>query len=735
MAGDRTPSSGHALGIDFGTSHTVAVVRWPDGRARPLLIDGSPLLPSAVYAEPGGGHAEPSGGSAEPGGALAVGRDAVHSARLDPARFEPNPKRRIDEGTLLLGDREVPVVELIGAVFGRVAEEWARTVGPVRPQVTLTCPATWGATRRRLLADAAARAGFDGVRLVAEPVAAATYFAKVLGRDVPIGSVVVVHDFGAGTFDASVVARTSSGFEVLAVDGRDDIGGIDVDAAVIAHLRTAYLERDPGAWARLDAPTTVEERRAKRQLWDDVRVAKERLSRSPTADLVIPLLDVEAHLTRAELESLATPILAQTVEVTQGVMRWAKLAPGRVAGVFLVGGSSRIPLMATLLHRALGTAPEAIEQPELVVAEGSISAGETLLASAPPAPGPTMLLPRQVSPAAPPPGPGAGLASPASGSAAVAPLSGSGARPASGSASVVPPSGFGAGLVSPASGSASVAPLPASGAGPASGFASAPPSSSGARPAAASRASSAAPVIQPAVDPWASAGAPDVTADPWAAPAPPISPAPSPAPPAGSPAPPSVPNPARTPDRSVGRVTMPDAQLPGRSRQPLARQLKPTRTMPRFDEPEPGPSPGPASGRAPGPGAASRGPGSASRGPGSASRGPGSASRGPGSASRGPGSTSKSGQASASGSGRGSRSGRGSGSERGPAPEERPVRADEPRRRRGFLVRTFRTLFFLAVLVAVSGTAALLAFSIARGESPEATVRNVADYLFGVGIP
>ncbi|GLI02970.1 hypothetical protein Pa4123_82480 [Phytohabitans aurantiacus] len=384
MPADRTPTSGHALGIDFGTSHTVAVVRWPDGRARPLLVDGSPLLPSAVYAEPGG--------------AFAVGRDALHSARLDPARFEPNPKRRIDEGTLLLGDREVPVAELVGAVFGRVAEEWTRTVGKARPAVTLTCPATWGTTRRRLLATAAARAGFDEVRLVAEPVAAATYFAKVLGRDVPIGSVVVVHDFGAGTFDASVVARTSSGFEVLAVDGRDDIGGLDVDAAIIDHLRKTYADRDPDAWARLANPATVEERRAKRQLWDDVRVAKERLSRSTAADLVVPLLDLEVHLTRQELEALASPILEQSVRVTQGVMRWAELPAGRVAGVFLVGGASRIPLMATLLHRALGEAPEAIEQPELVVAEGSILAGEALLASAPPAPGPTMQM-RPVSPA------------------------------------------------------------------------------------------------------------------------------------------------------------------------------------------------------------------------------------------------------------------------------------------------------------------------------------------------
>ncbi|GIF67281.1 hypothetical protein Ais01nite_53160 [Asanoa ishikariensis] len=388
-------SPGAALGVDFGTSHTVAVVRWPDGRARPLLVDGSPLLPSAVYAPPGDLL-------------LVAGRDAVHSARLDPARFEPNPKRRVDDGSVLLGERDIPVAELVTAVLARLAEEWRRTVGDLTTgevtadtplTLTLTCPATWGATRRALLSTAAAEAGLGEGRLVAEPVAAATYFAEVLGRDVPIGSAVVVHDFGAGTFDASVVVRRSTGFEVLAVDGRGDLGGLDVDAALVEHLADTYAPAHPEAWARLRAPMTVEDRRAKRQLWDDVRVAKERLSRSPSADLVIPICDVEAHLTRTELEKVATPILAQTVQVTKAVIDAAALPEGNRAGVFLVGGSSRIPLLATLLHRELGEPPVVIEQPELVVAEGAVLAATAVLASAPASVPVTGEFPRIVEPA------------------------------------------------------------------------------------------------------------------------------------------------------------------------------------------------------------------------------------------------------------------------------------------------------------------------------------------------
>nr|BFE64690.1 hypothetical protein GCM10020063_092160 [Dactylosporangium thailandense] len=349
------------LGIDFGTFNTAAVVRTKDGRTSPLLFDGSPLLPSSVYVDAAG--------------AIVTGRDALQSSRVDPARFEPNPKRRVDDSVVLLGDREIPVTDLIAAVLSRVSDECRRVTGGAsgdRLDVVLTCPASWGATRQLVLADAAAAAGLGRVQLVAEPVAAAAYFTGVLDHKVPVGSVVVVYDFGAGTFDASVVARTGAGFEILVVEGRDDLGGLDIDNSVVEHLRTTG---DPDVWRRLREPSTVEERRAHGQLWHDVREAKERLSRLPTADLVVPSLAAGAHLTRDELDVLARSIVEQTVRITQGVLRFSNIAENRIAGVFLVGGSSRMPLVATLLHRALKRAPVVIEQPELAVAAGSLLAG------------------------------------------------------------------------------------------------------------------------------------------------------------------------------------------------------------------------------------------------------------------------------------------------------------------------------------------------------------------------
>ncbi|MEV0568409.1 hypothetical protein [Dactylosporangium sp. NPDC050588] len=139
------------LSVDYGTSSTVALLAWPDGRTQPLLFDSSPLLSSAVYAETDG--------------RLLTGRDAVRAARLDPSRFEPNPKRRIDEPEVLLGDREVPVAELVAATLRRVLGEATRAAGGRPASVTVTHPVTWGPARRAILTDACSEAGLGDVDL------------------------------------------------------------------------------------------------------------------------------------------------------------------------------------------------------------------------------------------------------------------------------------------------------------------------------------------------------------------------------------------------------------------------------------------------------------------------------------------------------------------------------------------------------------------------------------------
>jgi len=334
------------LGVDFGTSTTVASLRWPDGRTRPLLFDGSPLLPSAVYLDEG---------------RLIVGRDAVHSARVQPANYEPNPKQRIDDGVVLLGSQEFPVTTLIAGVLRRVAAEAATVTGGAPFSATLSYPAAWGEHRRRTLLEAALAAGLAEPRFVPEPIAAASYFdAVVRNPNRPPGNL-VVYDLGAGTFDVSVVARGAGGFEVRVTDGLADIGGLDIDAAIVGFL--GALSPDDLVWARLEQPVTTPDMRARRQLWDDVRTAKEMLSRSSSTVIFVPLVEKDIPLGRAQFERLVRPLLERTVATTKAALRRAALPESAPLDVFLVGGASRVPLIATLLHRALGAAPTVIEQP------------------------------------------------------------------------------------------------------------------------------------------------------------------------------------------------------------------------------------------------------------------------------------------------------------------------------------------------------------------------------------
>nr|BFE65764.1 hypothetical protein GCM10020063_102900 [Dactylosporangium thailandense] len=361
-------SPAFGLGIDFGTSNTVALMRWPDGRVRPLLFDANPLLPSAVFAP-----TKPGPASAEPGSDLVVGGDALHHARFDPAGLEPNPKQHIDEQAILLGEREVAVVDLVAAVLRFVFAEAKRVAGSEDFAVAIAHPAGWGTRRRAVLAEAAKRAGLGTALLVPEPVAAAHAFTAVLGQQVPTGKALVVYDLGAGTFDASVVVRRPAGFEAVAVDGLTDVGGLDIDATIVRWLGERYSANDPELWTRLADAQDPESLRHRRMLWHDARVAKEMLSRAPAVVLQMPApLDVDAQLTRDEFEAAAKPLLERTVFTTAALIRQAGIGPGDVAGVLLVGGGSRIPLVATMLHRALNVAPTITEQPEIVVAEGCL---------------------------------------------------------------------------------------------------------------------------------------------------------------------------------------------------------------------------------------------------------------------------------------------------------------------------------------------------------------------------
>ncbi|GAB3835612.1 Hsp70 family protein [Dactylosporangium cerinum] len=147
---------------------------------------------------------------------------------------------------------------------------------------------------------------------------------------------------------------------------------MDIDAALISYLEATYRQRDPAAWDQLRHPDTPDTRRAWRQLTDDVRTAKEMLSRTAQTFVHIPLLSVDAPISREQVEAIGVPLITRTITATKAAITTAGLSLPPRGPVFLAGGASRMPLVATLLHRQFGTAPIATGQPELVVARGAL---------------------------------------------------------------------------------------------------------------------------------------------------------------------------------------------------------------------------------------------------------------------------------------------------------------------------------------------------------------------------
>ncbi|MGM1059058.1 type VII secretion-associated protein [Saccharothrix sp. Mg75] len=346
------------VAVDFGTSSTCVAMSLNGREPQVVVVDGQPIVPSAVFAAADG--------------TLFVGQEAERQAAVDPARYEPHPKRRVDEGELLLGTSVLPVADVVRAVLGRAVEEARRVAGgaPV-DLLVLTHPADWGAIRTRVLLQAGRGLGRE-VRLVPEPVAAAVFHAA--SHSVQDGVALAVLDLGGGTADASVVVRRGGAFQVLATKGDPGFGGADVDQALLEHIGSLVAPGDPDAWRQLVEGRELIDRRRRRVLRQDVRGAKETLSRHSYTDVPMPPPFPDAHVTRTDLERLVTTPLTRAAALVVTAVRDAGLEPRGLAGVFLVGGSSRIPLVARLVLEQSGVVPTSIDQPETVVARGALRA-------------------------------------------------------------------------------------------------------------------------------------------------------------------------------------------------------------------------------------------------------------------------------------------------------------------------------------------------------------------------
>jgi molecular chaperone DnaK len=343
--------------VDLGTTYSSAAVLRGDRVEIAVLGHRSPLVPSAVWLGPDGERLF---------GEAAIRRGARH-----PQGLAREFKRRLgDSVPLILGGVPVSADQLTSMLLVWIVEQVAASEGEPPARICVTHPANWGPYRREILAEAVRAAGFADAELLAEPEAAALYYAST-GR-VGDGEVVVVYDLGGGTFDVAVLQRRGDRFSLLGVpDGVERLGGIDFDAAVFAHVRRWVAELE-----RPDADDVW--RAAVRRLAADCVDAKEALSSDVVADIsvMLPARHLNIRLVRSEFEDMIRPSLSLTIDAVHRALTSAGLGPDEVTRVLLVGGSSRIPLVGELVGAEVRRSVSIDVHPKFAVALGAaIAAG------------------------------------------------------------------------------------------------------------------------------------------------------------------------------------------------------------------------------------------------------------------------------------------------------------------------------------------------------------------------
>ncbi|WP_069884058.1 Hsp70 family protein [Streptomyces luteocolor] len=344
------------LAIDFGTSASSAALL-TDGGVRLLKerSTGSWTWPSAVCLRDD---------------TLLIGTPAEHRKKVRPELYRAEFKRDVgQDAPIPLGERSFTPGDLVARVLAAFRDEAARLLGAPVERAVLTVPAAYGPAdpRRGVMLAAGRAAGFTAVELLAEPAAAA--YAPVAGAPLGPGRTVLVYDFGGGTFDAALVRlRDGGSHEVLGHDALDDCGGSDIDALLLAEIR----ERGGAELAAALSPAVpVAARRNVLELGDLARRLKHQLSADSFVEDVFAPAGALVELDRKRFVTIVTPLLARTVDCCRALLATAGLTADQVDAVLLVGGTTRMPVVAELLGRALDRPLRHVEDPELAVAHGA----------------------------------------------------------------------------------------------------------------------------------------------------------------------------------------------------------------------------------------------------------------------------------------------------------------------------------------------------------------------------
>jgi len=366
-----------AVGIDLGTTNSVIAV-WEGGEARVVPnAEGSRTTPSVVAFTGTGerlvGQLARRQSILNPGGTIYSAKRFVGRRYDEVAEETKAVAYDVVEGEggavrFKVRDKLYAPEEISALVLRKLVDDAARSLGERITEAVITVPAYFNDAQRTATRDAGRIAGLEVLRIINEPTAAALAY----GLDKHEHETVLVFDLGGGTFDVSILDVGDGVVEVRSTAGDTHLGGDDFDRRLVDHLADGF-QRGTGIDVRKDP-------QALQRLFEAAEKAKTELSSVTQAQVSLPFITADAsgpkHLTETVMRSTFEQITADLVERCLGPVEQAtadaKVTDADIDEVILVGGSTRIPAVQTLVRRLTGgKEPNMSVNPDEVVAMGA----------------------------------------------------------------------------------------------------------------------------------------------------------------------------------------------------------------------------------------------------------------------------------------------------------------------------------------------------------------------------